>query len=81
MVSQSVLALLVVVALVALTSAQTVEDRAVAAIVGAFVADAAAMPLHWIYDVVCHLKKQHQFLWSNFIFFFGEEIRSLFLFL
>jgi len=29
----------------------SVSDRAIAAIVGAFVADAAAMPLHWIYDV------------------------------
>eukprot|EP00042_Codosiga_hollandica_P041730 m.375273 g.375273 ORF g.375273 m.375273 type:complete len:346 (+) comp56177_c0_seq12:78-1115(+) len=37
--------------LAATCSAQTVEDRAVAAIVGAFVADAAAMPLHWIYNV------------------------------
>jgi hypothetical protein len=28
-----------------------VKARAVAAIVGGFLADAAAMPLHWIYDV------------------------------
>ena len=28
-----------------------VKARALAAIVGGFVADAAAIPLHWIYDV------------------------------
>ena len=43
---------LCVAVLAVLGAAQTVEDRAVAAIVGAFVADAAAMPLHWIYNVV-----------------------------
>ncbi len=46
-------ALLVVCVGVVSVAGQTVEDRAVAAIVGAFVADAAAMPLHWIYNVVC----------------------------
>ncbi len=51
--SKAVLVLLfAAIALVTCVHAQSAEDRAVAAIVGAFVADAAAMPLHWIYNVV-----------------------------
>lgn len=34
----------------AVSAAPTETDRRVGAIVGAFVADAAVMPLHWIYD-------------------------------
>ena len=44
--------LLLVAVCVARGAGQTIEDRAMAAIVGAFVADAASMPLHWIYNVV-----------------------------
>ncbi len=53
-------ALALVIVCVASVLAQTVEDRAVAAIVGAFVADAAAMPLHWIYNVVCQCQQRSQ---------------------
>jgi hypothetical protein len=31
--------------------ADTIAARAEAAVLGGFVADAAAMPLHWIYDI------------------------------
>ena len=38
------------VAVVTKTMSQEIKRRAKAAIIGAFVADAATMPLHWIYD-------------------------------
>ncbi len=63
-----VCALLVVCVGVVSVAGQTVEDRAVAAIVGAFVADAAAMPLHWIYNVVC--------AYRLLMIFFGNHLLS-----
>ena len=46
----SLLILLLMVTLEESHGVVTVEERAVASVVGSFVADAATMPLHWIYD-------------------------------